>query len=403
MGAFLMSTKLVTSIQKGSNSFETGKKAAQEANTKLMGNSASLCILYGSPDYDLREVLNGVQSVIGKEIQVIGCSSCGNFTEEKVDHKSVAIGLISTDQYRFKVVGETGIKEKIGIDFFKKIHAKLNNFISEEGETTLIMIVDGLAGNGEEVTIATQTVFETELNIIGGAAGDDLAFKETKVIYNDNIETNAVSICAVKGPSSFFSSVKHGHTPLSDVKQITKAEGGRLYTVDNRPAWDVWKDATRKRCKQIGIDVDKLSSPGDIGAFLIRFELGLESSKGYKIRVPLSKNDDGSLNFACAIPSGVKIKIMESVPEAQIKSAREAAEIAKKSIGAVKIGGALIFDCVCRSIILGERFQEGVAAIKDVIGDVPLIGFETYGEICMNPSQFSGFHNTTTVIALIPA
>ena len=43
-------------------------------------------------------------------------------------------------------------------------------------------------------------------------------------------------------------------------------------------------------------------------------------------------------------------------------------------------------------------------AIKEVLGkDIPIHGFETYGEICMDPNQFSGFHNTTTVIALIPS
>ena len=73
------------------------------------------------------------------------------------------------------------------------------------------------------------------------------------------------------------------------------------------------------------------------------------------------------------------------------------------ALGSRKAAGALVFDCVCRSIILGESFREAVGAMKEVIGPVPLLGFETYGEICMDPTQFSGFHNTTSVIVLIPA
>ena len=38
--------------------------------------------------------------------------------------------------------------------------------------------------------------------------------------------------------------------------------------------------------------------------------------------------------------------------------------------------------------------------IKSILGKIPIIGFETYGEIGMEPTQMSGFHNTTTVVML---
>jgi len=39
--------------------------------------------------------------------------------------------------------------------------------------------------------------------------------------------------------------------------------------------------------------------------------------------------------------------------------------------------------------------------MRKVFKGIPLIGFETYGEIAMEIGQLSGFHNTTTVIMLI--
>jgi methyl-accepting chemotaxis protein len=53
-------------------------------------------------------------------------------------------------------------------------------------------------------------------------------------------------------------------------------------------------------------------------------------------------------------------------------------------------------------LILGDEFYRGVDQFKDVLGDVPILGWETYGEICMEPGQFSGFHNTTSVVLIIP-
>ena len=67
------------------------------------------------------------------------------------------------------------------------------------------------------------------------------------------------------------------------------------------------------------------------------------------------------------------------------------------------MAGAIIFDCVCRAVICGGDFPKAVEGIKEVLGKhTPLIGFETYGEIAMEMGQLSGFHNTTTVVFLIP-
>lgn len=398
-----MSTRFSTALVKGDDSFAVGRKAAQDAMAKLSGHRVDLCLLFGSIGYDLPGVIKGIRSVIGGAAPLIGSTSSGEFTEQAVDKKSIAVGLISSDAYRFEVKAATGLKEDVR-GTFDRLKKELNGFLQGPGVGSFMMMIDGLAGNGEEATLAALTMFESDLHLVGGAAGDELAFKETKVIANDQILSNAVALCAVKGPHPFFvTAVKHGHQPLSKSLAVTKAKGNVLFEVNGRPAWDVWVEETRKKAKEVGIDVDHLSDPSAIGTFLIRFELGLETAQGdYKIRVPLSKNPDGSLNFACIIPEGVQFRIMQSVKQEQIDSARTTAELAGRAMGNRKAAGALIFDCVCRAIILGPEFSEAVKAMKDVLGDIPILGLETYGEICMDPSSFSGFHNTTSVVALIP-
>jgi methyl-accepting chemotaxis protein len=397
-----MTTRFVTALRSGGDGYEVGRGTAGEALDKLGGNTVDLCVIFASVKYDLAEVLKGVRSVIGTRPQIVGSSSSGEFTDKTVSSRSVVIGLIASDTYSFEVRGMSGLKENVeGI--FPALKAAFGDFLRSDGETSVMMMVDGLAGNGEEAILSAASAFGFDTKIVGGAAGDDLAFHETFVIANDMILTNAVSLCLVKGPTPFFTGVKHGHTPLSAQMTVTKSEGNVLYTVNNQNAWEVWKAATRTRAKDFGFDVDNLENASDVGAFLLCFELGLETDEGYKIRVPLSKNSDGSLNFACIIPEGALFKIMQGTRPAQIESAREAAELAKEAVGDRAVSGVLVFDCVCRSLILGEKFAEGVDAMKSVLGDVPMMGFETYGEICMDPNRFSGFHNTTSVVALIPA
>jgi methyl-accepting chemotaxis protein len=94
---------------------------------------------------------------------------------------------------------------------------------------------------------------------------------------------------------------------------------------------------------------------------------------------------------------------MKSEQQKQIDSARKAMEQAKQQAGDTPIAGALVFDCVCRGLILEERFSEAVEEFKKVLGpNVPILGWETYGEVCMHPGEFSGFHNTTSVVMLLP-
>jgi hypothetical protein len=121
------------------------------------------------------------------------------------------------------------------------------------------------------------------------------------------------------------------------------------------------------------------------------------------VRAPLSVNPDGSINFACAMVEGAVIRIMESPNKAcQINSAKLAAQAALKSARGVKLAGAIVFDCICRNLILENEFSQAIEEIKKVVGNIPIIGFATYGEIAMEVGQLSGFHNTTTVVLLIP-
>jgi len=129
----------------------------------------------------------------------------------------------------------------------------------------------------------------------------------------------------------------------------------------------------------------------------LRYEAGLAVGSSYKIRAPLSRREDGSINFSCGIPEGSIIRITESVPERQISSAREAASRARVRLAGAPVAGALVFDCICRnSDSSAEQFNEAVRGISDELGGVPLAGFETYGEIALDAGDMSGFHNTTT-------
>ncbi|MBL8742277.1 MAG: FIST C-terminal domain-containing protein, partial [Myxococcales bacterium] len=94
--------------------------------------------------------------------------------------------------------------------------------------------------------------------------------------------------------------------------------------------------------------------------------------------------------------------IMESDPSRQVDSAVDAARAARAGLGAAEVAGALVFDCICRKLILGDEFAPMVRRVSEELGNAPLAGFETYGEIAMNSGDMSGFHNTTSVVLAFP-
>lgn len=87
---------------------------------------------------------------------------------------------------------------------------------------------------------------------------------------------------------------------------------------------------------------------------------------------------------------------MHSPADDQIVPARDTAAAAIQDAPG-DVAGAFIHDCACRSIVLGDDFDEAVNVIDEELG-VPFSGFETYGELCMERGQMSGYHNTTSVV-----
>jgi len=85
-----------------------------------------------------------------------------------------------------------------------------------------------------------------------------------------------------------------------------------------------------------------------------------------------------------------------------VEAARSAAEEAKKHLGGKKAAGVLLFDCVCRGMILKEGFQKEIDAVRSVFGDAPITGFLTYGEIARYEGKLDGWHNATAVVVAIP-
>ncbi len=401
-----MVTTLATGLCGGENGALAAKDAVSQAKEKLGRARVDLSIIYSSSECDYQEVVDAVREATGNA-PLIGASSAGEFTEEGIDTGNVAVGLLYSDDIKVFTALAEGIKEDPEAAI-KEVISKLPDKVKGYPNLTAILIADGLSGMGERVALLASYLFGRGLRIVGGMAGDNFKMEKTFVFSNDNVRTDAIGVCLLASKMPLFTGVKHGHTPVSRELKATRTEGNVLYEINNVPAWEIWKEETAETARNAGIDVKQLKTPAEIAQFCANSQLGLATEKEgeYKIRWPVSANEDGSLNFACDIADGAIFRIMDgSNLEDQINAAEGAAMMAKRSAEAAgysEFAGILVFDCAHRRLILGDRFSESVNRFKKVLPGVPLIGWETYGEIRLEPGQFSGFHNTTAVVLLLP-
>jgi methyl-accepting chemotaxis protein len=393
-----MKTKIATALADGTTEAAAAKLTAS-LKAKLEGGAPVLVMVFASTSQDLGELLGAAKQAF-PSATVLGSSTAGEFTEER-DAKGAVSALALS--------GDFVVHANMGLELRKDPEAAVRAaLVGAPLEVpgypyrTAILLLDPLSGASEEATFVASMLLGEHTPLAGGAAGDDLKMTSTQIGLDGRVASDALLIATLHSRAPLGVGVCHGHTSLGPPMKVTMADGNTVREVDGRPAWDVWAETTREAARALGKDPARLRAE-DVGAFLLTFEAGLDTgAREMKIRAPLVRNEDGSLSFACGIPEGATIRITESVAERQVESAREAASRAKAGLNGRAVAGALVFDCICRNLILGSAFQTAIRGISEELGGVPVAGYETYGEIALSAGDMSGFHNTTTVVLAFP-
>ena len=265
---------------------------------------------------------------------------------------------------------------------------------------SVVALSAGGLPNGAGAPTASESADRLSTETVTGTYTDPSAPGGDRTIH----ATRAELLALLVSEKPFGLAVQHGHEPIAGPIEATAAEGGTIHELDGRPAFDVYREAVREPAREhYDIDVDDLAE-GELQQVLTFFEFGVRTGEDdYKVRWPgLTPDESGPLSFPGTIPEGTELFVMHSPKAAQIESAREAGRTAVESLDGQRPSGALVFDCACRGAILGEEFDQAVAAMDEAIG-APLAGFETYGEVNLQPGEMRGFHNTTSSILLFPA
>jgi methyl-accepting chemotaxis protein len=375
-----------------------GGEAVAAARRALGGRRPAFGFVFAGPDHNLAALMSSARAA-ADGASLLGCSTAGEFTAEGLTHGGVAVLLVAAEETEHRLAFASGLKENhagTATALCREFPALQQDAVGRRLlASTTVLLTDGLAGTAEPALALLGDSTGIAQQIVGGAAGDEGRFRQTTVAAGESVGVDAMAALHVFSSKSWGVGVGHGLRPASAKMQVTRARANVLHQIDGRPAFDVYRDYAKTR----GVAL----APETAGPFLIGNELGIYLfDRLNRARAPLSVDPDGSLRCAAEVPEGASVCILDGEPESMVAAAGEAAQEAAQRLGG-PAAGVLVFDCVCRGMILKEEFGREIAAVRRVFGDVPVAGFLTYGEIARYGGKLDGWHNTTAVVVAIPA
>lgn len=344
------------------------RTAGRELVEALGDVDAAAVAFFASPALDGR----GIGQTLGARFPgaaVIGCSTAGQFTENDTAAEGVSAVAIPTTVARRCAAAlaeldgdiDAGVHAAVG-----RIEEQLGMSLrdADPGRYVGLLLVDGVHGSEERVNDVLGNVAPL-LSFVGGSAGDDMAFEQTRVYCGATASTHGAALLVLETAVPFTVVKTCSFEPTGRTFTITEADVAArvVWQLDGRPAAEVYAEA-------VGRSIDTLDS-----SVFMSHPVGLMIDGKPWIRSPQRVVDGRGVKFFCQILPGMDVELMRSTD--LIGDTRAALRSATAALDG-RISGAVMFNCILRRLEIdangwGQPFI-------DAISTVPTAGFHTYGE-----------------------
>jgi len=322
--------------------------------------------------------------------QILGCSTSGEICQTTLHNEHLVCTAVWFEKSQIKTATAT-IKSME--DSFST-GAEIGQKLDADDLIHVMVFAEGLNINGSELAKGLNSVLKDEIPVTGGLAGDQADFKETVVVGNQVGIKNFVSAIGFYGKHlKTGNGSMGGWNSFGADRLVTKSDKNVLYELDGQPALELYK-------KYLGDHVAGLPA----SALLFPLSLQLKDRDSSLIRTVLSIDEtDGSMVFAGDIPQGEYVRLMTANSEKLIDGASLAAEMSLTEPGLTEPDLAVLISCVGRKLVLKQRAEEELEAVKEVLGGkTTMTGYYSYGELCpINLIESKcELHNQTMTITL---
>ena len=361
---------------------------AEIANCMVDGFQPTLAMVFIS----IRQDRNAIAEILKqKGIDVIGATSSGEFIDGHQSEGEIAMMLfdISRNDYSilFEDIGDRSLEEVTG----KMVHDAFQKFEKPAFIllTTLIRS-DGKLLDGEGMVQFIEKLAGPDITMFGGMAGDDLSFSGTWIFTKDKSTDYGMAALVLDETKIELRGLAFsGWKPMGVSRSVTKSEGNLIYTIDDRPALEMYLHYLGHEISSTDDQIDFFDKIGVHYPFQIQ-----RKSREPKMCNPIGYDKEkNALICESDVVQGSHLRFSTPPDFDIIETVISKAEELKNELQA-KADALLIFSCAGRLIALGPMAHEENEGLYKV-WNAPMAGFYTYGEYGKGLNGKHEFHSTT--------
>lgn len=350
--------------------------AVADIRGQFSQSEPKLVLFFASPDYSPEEIAAAMAEAFPAAV-TFGCSTAGEIITGRMLTRSLVAMAFGSEAIKSARVELLEDLDTPGYGAFAafETHFGIPMADMDPSRYAGILLVDGLSR--KEELIVDRIGDLTNVNFVGGSAGDDLRFNATHVYANGKSYTNA-AVVALLEPAVPFSFLKtQSFTMLPKTLTVTRVNelDREVVEFNNKPAAVAYAEA-------LGVGLD------EVEAYFLSNPVGLVFEGEPYVRSP-QRIKDGSMIFYCAVKEGMELTLLQSTDI--IADTRRALDDAKTKFGAPS--AIVNFNCILRTLELREKGL--TEQYGNIFTGVPTVGFSTYGE------QYIGHLNQTATMFLL--
>src|SRR5512138_1204775 len=307
------------------NGREAGLQATHQALNRLETDTPAFGLVIASHQYQAREVVSGVSSLLG-DTPMIGFSSPAGLTTNGLHPNSVIVVLLAGDlqaETRW-MPGYAQSGRETGVQLAKQA--------AEQSDTrALFFFADGFNGDADQLCSA---LGDGSYQLAGALSSGDLHTGHSYQIAGPQTGSGALSAAFLRGNFRVGIGSAHGWNPVGSQFRVTRSRGFWLRTLDGRPASETY-------AQLFGYPARDWAFP-PLNYLARLYPLGVEQGDQLVVRAPIRVEADGSFRMNAPVRDGVDAYLLVGSRVACEKAAREAAQQALLQLGDAKPAFALV-------------------------------------------------------------
>lgn len=360
------------------------KKALQQAMADNFKPTLAIAFI------SIKQDRKAICEVLKKEgIDIFGASSCGEFINGHQSEGEMVILLVDVKREYYAMSIEDVENDQVG----KAASIIANTALQQFKNPTMLLTCCGVYSNGKYFdgdTLVKVLVKEMgeETVFFGGMAGDDWGIANSFVFTHKKDSHNGIATLVFDGDKiSLHGMAIHGWKPLGIARKVTKSEGNKVYSIDGKPAAELY-------LKYLGMT----EKTGDEN-----FDIFKELSVYFPF---IAKRKDGEtiIKSPRSIDSASNALVMDiemeegsvfhftTPPDFEISNEIISEATTLKNNMDSNPDALLIFSCAGRPPVLGPLTTVENEGLVEV-WQVPMAGFYTYGEFGRTKEGRQHFHS----------